>query len=207
MEERRHATERERTIVQAPEQEPDVESEDWAFAGAATAYDEATDGSGAALGDAGVLALQETAGNEAVGSLLGARAANPVVPALMEPGSPLDGGIRSEMEAQFGADFGSVRVHAGAASARSAADLSAAAYTTGEDIVLGSGIDAASDAGRATIAHELTHVVQQREGPVAGTERGDGVSVSDPSDSFEQAAAATARQIVAPRADGGGDQG
>ena len=36
-----------------------------------------------------------------------------------------------------------------------------------------------------TLAHELTHVVQQRSGPVEGTETGGGVRVSDPSDRFD----------------------
>ena len=34
--------------------------------------------------------------------------------------------------------------------------------------------------GRHTLAHELTHVVQQRSGPVDGTPTGDGVAVSHP---------------------------
>jgi hypothetical protein len=47
------------------------------------------------------------------------------------------------------------------------------------------------------MAHELTHVVQQAAGPVAGTEIGQGLSVSHPSDRFEQAATADARHIAA----------
>ena len=46
------------------------------------------------------------------------------------------------------------------------------------------------------MAHELTHVVQQRSGPVAGTPAGDGIFVSDPSDPFEQAAEANAERVV-----------
>jgi hypothetical protein len=49
-----------------------------------------------------------------------------------------------------------------------------------------------SDEGRHTLAHELTHVVQQRSGPVAGTPTGDGVALSDPDDRFEREAEATA---------------
>ncbi|EDY48922.1 hypothetical protein SSCG_01950 [Streptomyces clavuligerus] len=47
-----------------------------------------------------------------------------------------------------------------------------------------------------TLAHELTHVVQQRQGPVAGTDNGTGLRVSDPSDHFERAAEANARAVM-----------
>jgi hypothetical protein len=38
-------------------------------------------------------------------------------------------------------------------------------------------------------------VVQQRSGPVDGTPTGDGVSLSDPSDRFEQAAEEVAEEL------------
>jgi hypothetical protein len=105
------------------------------------------------------------------------------------------------MEARLGADFSAVRLHTGPAAQRSAAELGARAYTAGGDIVLGSGpID------QHTLAHELVHVIQQRGGPVAGTERGDGLRVSDPADPFERAAESAATQALrgdprAPRAE------
>jgi hypothetical protein len=46
-----------------------------------------------------------------------------------------------------------------------------------------------------TLAHELTHVQQQRRGPVSGTDTGTGVAVSDPSDPFEQEAEAAAQAV------------
>jgi hypothetical protein len=46
------------------------------------------------------------------------------------------------------------------------------------------------------LAHELTHVVQQRSGPVDGTPIGGGVSVSDPSDRFEREAASNAESVM-----------
>jgi hypothetical protein len=49
------------------------------------------------------------------------------------------------------------------------------------------------------LAHELTHVVQQRSGPVDGSPAGGGIQVSDPSDRFETEAAANAdRAMSAP---------
>jgi hypothetical protein len=47
------------------------------------------------------------------------------------------------------------------------------------------------------LAHELTHVVQQRSGPVDGTDAGGGVKVSDPSDRFEREAVANADRLTA----------
>src|SRR5262249_32147938 len=43
---------------------------------------------------------------------------------------------------------------------------------------------------------ELTHVVQQRYGPVAGTDNGDGLAVSDPGAAFERAAEANAHKVM-----------
>ena len=48
--------------------------------------------------------------------------------------------------------------------------------------------DPGSPTGQRTIAHELSHVVQQSQGPVDGTAASGGIKVSDPSDRFEQAA-------------------
>ncbi|MFD7325078.1 DUF4157 domain-containing protein [Streptomyces sp. NPDC059875] len=110
---------------------------------------------------------------------------------LRSGGRPLDEGSRADMEARFGADFSDVRIHTDAAARASAAELGAAAYTSGSHIVAGpSGID------RHTLAHELTHVLQQRSGPVAGTDRGDGLRVSDPSDRFEREAEANAHRVM-----------
>jgi hypothetical protein len=46
------------------------------------------------------------------------------------------------------------------------------------------------------LAHELTHVVQQRSGPVDGTDSGGGIKVSDPSDRFEREASANADRVM-----------
>ena len=77
-------------------------------------------------------------------------------------GRPLDAATRGSMEARFGYDFSSVRIHDDAAASSAADDLSATAFTLGEDIVLGGGYDPTTPRGRHLIAHELAHVVQQR---------------------------------------------
>src|SRR5713101_5471149 len=77
-------------------------------------------------------------------------------------GEPLPESVRSFMEPRFNADFGAVRIHTGPAAHRSAEEISALAYTTGNNIVFRAGqYDAASDSGKLLLAHELTHVVQQ----------------------------------------------
>jgi hypothetical protein len=61
--------------------------------------------------------------------------------------------------------------------------------------------DPGSHQGRTTLAHELIHVVQQRNGPVDGTLVAGGIRVSDPSDRFErEAATAAERAMAAPAA-------
>ncbi|MFD8408764.1 DUF4157 domain-containing protein [Streptomyces anulatus] len=116
---------------------------------------------------------------------------------LRAPGRPLDDATRADMEARLGADFSDVRVHTDGAAKASAADVGARAYTSGNHVVVGEG-----GADKRTLAHELTHVLQQRQGPVAGTDNGAGLRVSDPSDSFEREAEANARRVTggpAPR--------
>jgi hypothetical protein len=46
------------------------------------------------------------------------------------------------------------------------------------------------------LAHELTHVIQQRSGPVDGTPTAGGIRVSDPSDRFEREAEHSADQVM-----------
>ena len=76
--------------------------------------------------------------------------------------------------------------------------MNAQAYTVGSDIVFQQGkYEPGSQSGQHMLAHELTHVVQQRNGPVDGTDAGGGVKVSDPSDRFERDAVANADRVMA----------
>ncbi|WP_416070361.1 DUF4157 domain-containing protein [Streptomyces sp. ME02-6991-2A] len=110
---------------------------------------------------------------------------------LRTPGRPLDDATRGDMEARLGADFSDVRIHNDAAAKASAAEVGARAYTSGSHVVIGDG-----GADKHTLAHELTHVIQQRSGPVAGTVNGAGLKVSDPSDRFEREAEANATRVM-----------
>lgn len=110
---------------------------------------------------------------------------------LSGSGRPLAAPLREEMEARLGADFSDVRIHDDQAARDSAAEIGAHAYTSGNNIALG---DGGSD--KHTLAHELTHVIQQRRGPVAGTDNGAGLSISDPSDRFEREAESNATRVM-----------
>lgn len=80
-------------------------------------------------------------------------------------GHPFDPDARDFFESRFNLDLGAVQLHTDTAAAESARGLGARAYTTGRNIVFGRGeYDPANDRGRALIAHELTHVVQQSGG-------------------------------------------
>jgi hypothetical protein len=162
-----------------------------------------------ALDAAAVIRLQRTAGNAGVVQLLAGEEPE-VSPVLGVVGSgggaPLDAGTRSTMESAFGTSFGDVRVHTDERASRSAEAVGANAYTVGSDVVFRSGhFDPGTPTGQRTIAHELAHVVQQSQGPVAGTEAAGGIRVSDPSDHFERAAERTADDVMtsvqAPRAE------
>jgi hypothetical protein len=152
--------------------------------------------------DAGaVLRLQTSAGNASVSRFIGDEqheGPSRVRQVLSSRGGqPLDPGTAQLMSERFGEDFGSVRIHTDAAASESARAVNAHAYTVGSDIVFQSdrySPDTAS--GQRTLAHELTHVVQQRSGPVAGTPVGGGVRISHPSDSFERAAEQTADRVM-----------
>jgi uncharacterized protein DUF4157 len=92
---------------------------------------------------------------------------------LAGAGKPLSASLRNDMERRFGHDFSNVRIFAGAGAERSAADLSAQAYTVGERIVFGAGRFAPETReGRRLLAHELTHVVQQTSTRGAGQTNG-----------------------------------
>jgi hypothetical protein len=146
----------------------------------------------------GLLGLQRTAGNAAVTGML-EEERSPVHDVISGSGQALDHDTRRDMEGRFGADFSDVRVHTGEQARRSAASVNAQAYTVGSNVVF-QHYDPSSDSGRHMLAHELTHVIQQRGGPVDGTDAGGGVRVSNPSDRFEREAAATADRVMSAAA-------
>jgi len=66
------------------------------------------------------------------------------------------------MEPRFGYDFSQIRVHTDSQAAHSAKDIRALAYTVRQNVVFAEGQYAPlTRRGRALLAHELTHIIQQ----------------------------------------------
>ena len=71
------------------------------------------------------------------------------------------------MEYRMGHDFSDVRIHADSAADKNAQDLNAHAYTVGTDIFFASGkYQPEITEGKKLLAHELTHVIQNRNSQV-----------------------------------------
>ena len=84
-------------------------------------------------------------------------------------GSSLSKETRSFMEPKFGHDFTAVRVHTDHQAASMAKQLHAEAFTSGRDIYFREGrYNPLCLPGKRLLAHELTHVIQQRaSSPIA----------------------------------------
>lgn len=108
----------------------------------------------------------------------------PVVSVLAdEQGVPLSQPGR--WSSRIGADVGHARIVTTPGSAAAAAALGTRAFTVGHRVFFGSGTDSASDGG-AILAHELTHVAQQRGVPEP--ESYDDVPITPGHDAREHAA-------------------
>ncbi len=114
-------------------------------------------------------------------------------PGVSSVGVPLPGPVRSYFEERLGSDFSQVRIHTGPPAHAAARALHAHAFTTGSDILFGEGRYApGTRSGRQLLAHELTHVVQQRgRAPLTGP-----VTVSRRGDPAEQEAGRVARVVA-----------
>jgi hypothetical protein len=111
-------------------------------------------------------------------------------------GQALDSSTQKQMGESMGHDFSGVRVHTSAEAHDLNQQLSARAFTTGQDIFFRQGsYDPSSSGGRELIAHELTHVVQQSSGLVSGGGR---MTVRPAGDAYEQEADALARNATNP---------
>jgi hypothetical protein len=83
---------------------------------------------------------------------------------LQSPGQPLDTETRAFMEPRFGYDFSRVRIHTDAKASESARAVNALAYTVGHDIAFKNREYITTNMmGRRLLAHELTHVIQQKK--------------------------------------------
>ena len=107
---------------------------------------------------------------------------------LQSSGEPLDVSTRHYFEPRLGHDFSRVRVHTGTRARESARAVNALAYTVGERIVIGDQPQSATSR-QNLLAHELTHVVQQRGVNSAGL---DHLSVDAPDSAMESEARSVA---------------
>jgi hypothetical protein len=110
-------------------------------------------------------------------------------------GQSLDSNVQTKMSERTGQDFSDVKVHTGPDSHSLNEQVSAKAFTTGSDIFFREGAyDPGSSSGQELLAHELTHVVQQRSGSVGGG--GGRMTVNAPGDSYEQEADSVAKTVM-----------
>ncbi len=159
--------------------------------------------------EAQVLRLQQKVGNQAVQRLLAQRKGGEEgfdlndettqrINQERSSGRPLDGAVQKQMSEHMGHDFSGVQVHTSPEANELNQDLSAKAFTTGQDVFFKEGAyDPGSSSGRELLAHELGHVVQQGSGQVSSS-GGSGMTVRPAGDSFERAADADAKQATAP---------
>lgn len=128
-------------------------------------------GAGSAASPQGLHALRRQVGNAVLQRI--AQEGEFVAPELVErtierqrgSGQPLAHGVRGAIEGALGADLSGVRIHTDEGAAALNESLSARAFTHGSDIFFGAGQYAPDSAsGQRLLAHELAHVMQQRDG-------------------------------------------
>jgi hypothetical protein len=117
-------------------------------------------------------------------------------------GQRLPEAVQQKMEAFFGTSFADVRVHVG----NEASTIGALAFTHGTDLYFAPGqYNPQTLQGRKLLGHELTHVVQQREGRVRNP-MGPALSVvQDPAleaEAERMGLRAAMVEVASPRADG-----
>ena len=106
-------------------------------------------------------------------------------------GSSVPDGIRTQMETATGSDLSGVKVHQDAEADTLNRELTAKAFTTGNDIFLRAD---ASTGDSQLMAHELAHVVQQSSGRSASG--GSGMSAGAANDPLEHEADQLAHQVL-----------
>ncbi|MCO6467881.1 MAG: DUF4157 domain-containing protein [Bacteroidales bacterium] len=79
-------------------------------------------------------------------------------------GKPMTKDVRSSMESAFGVNFNKVKIHTDTSAIQMNQGLNARAFTNESDIYFNKGeYNPSSMGGKRLLAHELTHVVQQRK--------------------------------------------
>jgi hypothetical protein len=142
-----------------------------------------------AIGNAGFGALMR----QGAGILADGTAHPDVVAAISRnagAGQSLDPSTRERMSGVLDDPLSDVTVHHDAAADQLASSVSARAFTVGSDVYFAQGeYRPGSSGGDELLAHELTHVAQQRGASTSGPLR-----VSEPGDALESEADAVARE-------------
>lgn len=106
-------------------------------------------------------------------------------------GAPLESGARERLEAGLGEPLGDVRIHTDSEADALARSVSARAFTTGNDVYFAAGeYQPGTSEGNRLLAHEISHVAQQRGAPTSGPLR-----VSQPGEPLEREADAVSREL------------
>lgn len=106
-------------------------------------------------------------------------------------GTPIDRNVRDRAASVLGDPLDDVHVHTDATADAMARSVSARAFTTGADLYFARGeYRPGTSGGDELIAHELTHVVQQRGASTSGP-----LTVTEPGDTLEAEADAAAREL------------
>lgn len=140
-----------------------------------------------ALGADGLLRMQRYAGNAATGASVQRAKVHDVI--SRPSGSPIPADVRGLVERNYGPVPADARVHSDGEALESAREVGAYAYASGRDIVM------PADAPRHVQLEETVHLVQQSRGTVAGTDNGQGLAVSSPTDAYEVEAQQTAAAL------------
>jgi len=107
-------------------------------------------------------------------------------------GQPLDRAAQTNLGAALGDDFADVRIHDDGEADQLNRALRADAFTAGTDIFFRAGkYNPGSIEGKKLLAHELTHVVQQRGASASGE-----MTVSSPNDDSERQASDVAEALT-----------
>jgi hypothetical protein len=147
-------------------------------------------------------AVAASVGNRAFGQLIGRTPGDGIMPGgVVHPdvastiatangsGHTLDPAARERLEPHVGDDLCDVRVHTDTTADALARSVSARAFTTGTDVYFAAGeYRPGTRDGDSLLAHELTHVTQQRGAPSSGP-----LTVSEPGDAMETEADTVAR--------------
>ncbi|MCD4752000.1 MAG: DUF4157 domain-containing protein [Anaerolineaceae bacterium] len=152
-----------------------------------------------------LLNLQHKAGNQAVQRLIAQRKSEEgfdlddkttaKIQQSRSGGQALESSLQRQMETKFGKSLDDVKLHTDQPANTLSQQLGASAFTIGSDVFFREGkYDPGSTKGQELLAHELTHVIQQREGKVNSGKPG--LNVRPAGDEFEQEADSTAQSLA-----------